>query len=192
VDRLNRVISKLLAYSKPREPRLNIRSPEEVLDHCFRVVEREAAEAGVNLVHSPLGENMPLVLMDTDQITQIFLNILINAVEATPRGGQVSVRYDVDEGRLHIIIEDTGAGIPKENLDKLFDPFFSTKKKGTGLGLAIVRSIVEGHGGEIEVESEPEVGTRFTVTFNTYQAPAENVSEQTQSEMNRSAGASQS
>jgi two-component system sensor histidine kinase HydH len=135
---------------------------------------------------------MPLVLMDTDQITQIFLNILINAVEATPRGGQVSVRYDVDEGRLHIIIEDTGAGIPKENLDKLFDPFFSTKKKGTGLGLAIVRSIVEGHGGEIEVESEPEVGTRFTVTFNTYQAPAENVSEQTQSEMNRSAGASQS
>ncbi|MDQ7783398.1 MAG: ATP-binding protein [Desulfomonilaceae bacterium] len=188
VDRLNRVISKLLAYSKPREPRLNIRSPEEVLDHCLRVVEREAAEAGVDLVHSPLGENMPLVLMDTDQITQIFLNILINAVEATPRGGQVSVKYDVDNGRLHIVIEDTGMGIPKENLDKLFDPFFSTKKKGTGLGLAIVRSIVEGHGGEIEVESEPEVGTRFTVTFTTYQAPDESGLDRTQADMNSTAG----
>ncbi len=191
VDRLNRVISKLLAYSKPREPRLNIRSPEEVLDHCLRVVEREAAEAGVDLVHTPLAEEMPLVLMDTDQITQIFLNILINAVEATPRGGQVSVRYDLDTSRLHIIIEDTGTGIPKENLDKLFDPFFSTKKKGTGLGLAIVRSIVEGHGGEIEVESEPDVGTRFTVTFNTYQAPDENGLEQTPAQMTNSAGVSQ-
>lgn len=191
VDRLNRVISKLLAYSKPREPRLNIRSPEEILDHCLRVVEREAAEAGVKLTHSSLGADMPLVLMDTDQITQVFLNILLNAVEATPRGGEVSVRYDVDEGRLHIIIGDTGSGIPKENLDKLFDPFFSTKKKGTGLGLAIVRSIIEGHGGEIEVESELEVGTRFTITFNTYQAPERNVLEQTQPEANATAGVSQ-
>ncbi|MFH1117973.1 MAG: ATP-binding protein [Pseudomonadota bacterium] len=190
VDRLNRVISKLLAYSKPREPRLSIRSPEEILDHCLRVVEREAAEAGVRLVHSPLGEDMPLVLMDTDQVTQIFLNILINAVEATRRDGQVSVRYEMGEGRLHIIIEDTGTGIPRENLDKLFDPFFSTKRKGTGLGLAIVRSIVEGHGGEIEVESEPDVGTRFTVTFNTYQAPDEDIAEQTKPEIRTPADSS--
>lgn len=188
VDRLNRVISKLLAYSKPREPRLGLRSPEEIVDHCIQVVGREAAEAGVELVHRPLGEDMPLVLMDTDQMTQVFLNILINAIEATPRGGQVSIVYDIDdEGRLHIVVEDTGGGIPRENLDKLFDPFFSTKKKGTGLGLAIVKSIIEGHGGEIEVESEPGGGTRFTITVNTYQALEDGVADEMPSESDQAA-----
>ncbi|MBI4963002.1 MAG: PAS domain-containing protein [Desulfomonile tiedjei] len=174
VDRLNRVISKLLAYSKPREPRLSIRSADEVLDHCIRVVEREAAEAGVEIIREPGGDDTPLVLMDTDQMTQVFLNILINAIEATPRNGKVVVGYHTDvQDRVMIHVADTGEGIPRENLDKLFDPFFSTKKKGTGLGLAIVKSIIEGHEGEIEVESEPGKGTRFTVTLRIYQPPGE-------------------
>lgn len=179
VDRLNRVISKLLAYSKPREPRLSIRSADEVLDHCIRVVEREAAEAGVEIVRETGGDDIPLVLMDTDQMTQVFLNILINAIEATPRGGKVNVGCETDQkGRVMIHVADTGDGIPRENLDKLFDPFFSTKKKGTGLGLAIVKSIIEGHEGEIEVESEPGKGTRFTVTLSTYQPAGEDSADQ--------------
>jgi two-component system sensor histidine kinase HydH len=180
VDRLNRVISKLLAYSKPREPRLGIRSADEIVDHCVRIVEREASEAGITIVKDTGPEDLPLVLVDTDQMTQVFLNILINAIEATPRGGSVSISARTDDkGRLQIITEDTGEGIPRENIDKLFDPFFSTKKKGTGLGLAIVKSIIEGHDGEIEVESEPGKGTRFLITINTYQAPTidENVDE---------------
>jgi two-component system sensor histidine kinase HydH len=171
VDRLNRVISKLLAYSKPREPRLSIRSAEDILDHCAQVVEREASEAGVEVVKEPAIGDPPLVLMDTDQMTQVFLNILINAIDATPAGGKVFVRYATDDaGRLRIIVEDTGEGIPREDLDKIFDPFFSTKKQGTGLGLAIVKSIIEGHGGEIEVEAEPGKGTRFIITLNGYRA----------------------
>lgn len=170
VDRLNRVISKLLAYSKPREPRLGIRSADEIVDHCIRIVEREATEAGIKLVKVNGPDDLPLVLVDTDQMTQVFLNILINAIEATPRGGSVTVSAQTnDQGRLQIITEDTGEGIPRENIDKLFDPFFSTKKKGTGLGLAIVKSIIEGHGGDIEVESEPQKGTKFIITINTYQ-----------------------
>lgn len=117
---------------------------------------------------------MPLLLMDTDQMTQVFLNILINAVEASPKGGTVTVSSQYDEqGRFHILIQDEGLGIPREDLDKVFDPFFSTKKKGTGLGLAIVKSIIEGHGGDIEVESEPGKGTRFVVTLPAYQASQE-------------------
>jgi len=186
VDRLNRVISKLLAYSKPREPRLSIRSAEDVLDHCTRLVEREAMEAGVQLVREPATGDAPLVLMDTDQMTQVFLNILLNAIEATPEGGKVLVRYLGDgQNRLQIIVEDTGEGIPRENLDKIFDPFFSTKKKGTGLGLAIVKSIIEGHGGEIEVETEPAKGTRFIVTLNGYQA--EDASDQPTIDLRRTA-----
>jgi two-component system sensor histidine kinase HydH len=174
VDRLNRVISKLLAYSKPREPRLSIRSVDEILDHCIRVVEREAAEAGVDLARKLDGDAVALVLMDADQMTQVFLNILLNAIEATPRGGKVFAGYKIDEhNRVMIQIEDSGEGIPRENLDKLFDPFFTTKKKGTGLGLAIVKSIIEGHDGEIEVESESGKGTCFTVTLKTYEASTE-------------------
>ncbi|MCL5126532.1 MAG: ATP-binding protein [Deltaproteobacteria bacterium] len=175
VDRLNRVISKLLAYSKPREPRLTIRSIEEIVDHCVRVVEREALEAGVEIVVSNVDSDLPLALVDSDQMMQVFLNILINAIEATPKGGKVSVKLLKDShDRLRVVTEDTGEGIPRENVDKLFDPFFSTKKKGTGLGLAIVKSIIEGHGGEIEVESDPTTGgARFIVVLNPYEAPQE-------------------
>jgi two-component system sensor histidine kinase HydH len=192
VDRLNRVISKLLAFSKPREPRLSIRSPYEILDHCIRVIEREAQGEGLELIRTTYADEMPLVLMDTDQITQVFLNILINAVEATPKGGKIFVKCELDEpGRLRIAVEDTGEGIPKENIDKLFDPFFSTKKKGTGLGLAIVKSIIEAHDGEIDVESEPGKGTRFIITLNTYQIPEETVVDESPEPFNQSAGLSQ-
>ncbi len=172
VDRLNRVISKLLAYSKPREPRLTIRSAEEIVDHCVRVVEREARESGVEIIVEPSDPELPLVMVDSDQMTQVFLNILINAIEATPSGGKVMIALSAtDAGRLQVVTSDKGQGIPRENIDKLFDPFFSTKKKGTGLGLAIVKSIIEGHAGEIDVESDPERGTRFIVTLNPYIEP---------------------
>ncbi|MFH0959476.1 MAG: ATP-binding protein [Pseudomonadota bacterium] len=173
VDRLNRVIAKLLAYSKPREPRLTIRSAEEIVDHCVRVVEREARESGVEIIVEPSDPELPLVMVDSDQMTQVVLNILINAIEATPSGEEVRIALVVnDKGRLQIVTSDKGPGIPRENIDKLFDPFFSTKKKGTGLGLAIVKSIIEGHGGEIDVESDAETGSRFIITLNPYVAPA--------------------
>jgi len=174
VDRLNRVISKLLAYSKPREPRLTIRSAEEIVDHCVRVVEREARESGVEIIVEPSDPELPLVMVDSDQMTQVFLNILINAIEATPSGEKVSIALvGTHNGRLQVVTSDNGKGIPRENIDKLFDPFFSTKKKGTGLGLAIVKSIIEGHGGDIDVESEPGKGTKFIVTLNPYVLPEE-------------------
>lgn len=168
VDRLNRVISKLLAYSKPRQPRLAVRGLDEILDHCVRVVEREAAERGIEVRVENSDSGSPMVLMDTDQMTQVFLNILINAVEASPSGAVINVAQETRDNLVRITITDQGPGVPRENLDKLFDPFFSTKKKGTGLGLAIVKSIIEGHGGEVEVESEVGQGTKFVVTLKPY------------------------
>jgi len=177
VDRLNRVISKLLAYSKPREPRMGIRSLDEIVDHCIRVLEREISESSIRLLRKPCGDEVPLVLMDTDQMTQVFLNILINAIEATHKGGTIKVECNSQsDRRVQVIVEDSGEGIPRENMDKLFDPFFSTKKKGTGLGLAIVKSIVEAHDGEIDVESEEGRGTRFVVSLGLYQSPQVDIS----------------
>ncbi len=189
VDRLNRVISRLLAYSKPREPRLAVRAVDEILDHCVNVVEREAAAAGVEIVRTARNDGVPLVFMDTDQMTQVFLNLLINAVEASDKGGRIEVGYDIHEsGRPVVFVQDSGPGIERENLDKIFDPFFSTKKKGTGLGLAIVKSIIEGHGGEIEVDSEPGKGTRFLITLKTYEGSEEDTIETTPSTLDRTAG----
>lgn len=177
VDRLNRVISKLLAYSKPREPRMSIRSLDEIVDHCVRVLEREISEASIQLLRKPCGDEAPLVLMDTDQMTQVFLNILINAIEATAKGGAIKVECNSQlDGRVQVVVEDSGEGIPRENMDKLFDPFFSTKKKGTGLGLAIVKSIVEAHEGEIDVESDEGRGTRFVVSLRLHQSPQVDIS----------------
>lgn len=174
VDRLNRVISKLLAYSKPREPRMSIRSLDEIIDHCLRVLEREFAGASIRLERKSCGESVPLVLMDADQMTQVFLNILLNAIEATPAGGAISVTSETTtDGKVTLAIQDSGEGIPREHLDKIFDPFFSTKKKGTGLGLAIVKSIIEAHDGEIDVESEVGKGTKFIVSLNIYQSSAD-------------------
>ncbi len=178
VDRLNRVISKLLAYSKPRLPKLGIRSVDEILNHCIGVVEREAEEKNIEIIRTPVNDFYPLVLMDTDQMTQVFLNILLNAIEATPKNGKVTVGYELQEnGQIHIAVLDTGEGIPRENLDILFDPFFTTKKKGTGLGLAIVKSIIEGHSGEIEVESEPGQGAKIIIKLNAYEAVTQNLTD---------------
>jgi signal transduction histidine kinase len=142
------------------------------VDHCVRVVEREARESGVEIIVEPSDPELPLVMVDSDQMTQVFLNILINAIEATPSGEKVSIAVvGTHNGRLQVVTSDKGKGIPRENIDKLFDPFFSTKKKGTGLGLAIVKSIIEGHGGDIDVESEPGKGTKFIVTLNPYVLP---------------------
>jgi two-component system sensor histidine kinase HydH len=188
VDRLNRVISKLLAYSKPREPRMTIRSLDEIVDHCVRVVEREVSEAAIHLLRTPCADEVPLVLMDADQMTQVFLNILINAIEVTPKGGTIKVEcYAIGDGRVHVSIEDSGEGIPRENMDKLFDPFFSTKKKGTGLGLAIVKSIVQAHDGEIDVESDAGKGTRFVVSLRLYESPQESIPAETEGAFQKSA-----
>jgi len=166
VDRLNRVISKLLAYSKPREPRLVVRPVDEILDHCIRVLEREAGEAQVEIVRNRHGDQVPLVLMDTDQMTQVMLNLLINAIEAAPKESRVIAGYESDDqGQVMIVVEDAGEGIPREHLDKLFDPFFSTKSKGTGLGLTVCRQIVDLHDGRIKIQSTEGEGTTVTVSL---------------------------
>jgi len=106
-----------------------------------------------------------MTYVDKDQIQQTFINLALNAIEATDAGGSVvlSSQFKPETGIIHIDISDTGCGISKENLDKIFDPFFTTRETGTGLGLAITHGIIEQHGGKISVESAIGKGTRFTI-----------------------------
>lgn len=114
-----------------------------------------------------LTKQLPDVLIDENQVEQILVNLLLNAIQAIEGQGTVTVRSYVTSDRKNVAIDvaDTGCGIPPENMSKIFEPFFSTKPKGTGLGLAVTYGIVQKHGGKIYALSEPNQGTRFIIEF---------------------------
>ena len=112
-----------------------------------------------------LDASLPPVPMDARLVRQAVLNVAVNAVQAMPRGGRLTVRTRCDGGAAVLEVEDTGAGIPAEVRDRIFEPFFTTKASGTGLGLAVVKRIVEGHGGAVAVASRPGAGTVFALRF---------------------------
>jgi len=163
VDRLNRVIGQLLDYSRPLDMRREPRVPENLILHALKVIEGQAREKGI-AVKTDLARPVPEVMADPDKMEQVFLNLYLNALEAMEKGGVLSVALRTHPGRrVRIEIADTGAGIRKGDLPRVFDPYFTTKPSGTGLGLAIVQKIVEAHDGEIRVESEPGKGTTVSV-----------------------------
>jgi two-component system NtrC family sensor kinase len=108
---------------------------------------------------------LPDTLLDVNQMEQVFVNLLLNAVEAIQEKGVITIKSYLDASQAYEIIDimDTGCGIPPDDLNKIFEPFFSTKPKGTGLGLAVSYGIVRNHQGEIKVSSQPGSGTRFTI-----------------------------
>ena len=115
-------------------------------------------------VRAELPPGLPAVRIDPDRLTQVLLNLFLNALAAMERGGVLSVGLALQENRtLRITVGDSGTGIRREDLGRVFDPYFTTKASGTGLGLAIVHRIVEAHDGEIRLDSEPGKGTTFTV-----------------------------
>jgi signal transduction histidine kinase len=125
-------------------------------------------------IEKKLFPSLPKTMIDPSSMEQAFLNIILNAQKAMPRGGTFTVSTAAlprrkDDGKevqeVRIIFEDTGVGIPEENLPKIFNPFFSTRSDGTGLGLSITKNIVEQHGGNIEVETQVQAGTKFIITL---------------------------
>jgi two-component system sensor histidine kinase HydH len=128
------------------------------------MIERQASAKQIQVL-SHLPPEIKQVDLDPDGINQVLLNLYLNAVEAMDPGGKLSVSLSMDEGSawIKIMVSDTGSGISKEDLEHIFDPYFTTKQTGTGLGLAIVHKIIEAHGGEVRAESEVGRGTTVTV-----------------------------
>jgi signal transduction histidine kinase len=112
-----------------------------------------------------LSPDMPEVTTDGSQLSQVFVNLILNAVDAMPGGGTLTIRSRLKDGTMTIGFEDTGIGISRENITRIFDPFFTTKEKGTGLGLAVSYSIIKKLNGSLTVESEVNRGTRFSITL---------------------------
>ncbi len=165
VDRLNRVITELLDFARPKEPHRELHGAGEILEQTLKVLESELAKKNIT-VEKNLAASLPPILVDRDQLSQALLNLLLNALESMEGAGKV--RISVESGGAEVVaisISDTGRGIPKEELERVFEPFFSTKRKGTGLGLAVVHQIIESHKGEIQVETREGEGTTFRITL---------------------------
>jgi two-component system, sporulation sensor kinase E len=135
----------------------------KLLNEVVDLAEIEAKEKNVQVTREIAG--LPETKIDPDELKKALLNIMLNGIQATPSGGTLSVCAYLDDSQRNIFIEirDSGVGISKENLSKIFQPYFSTKEKGTGLGLSIAYRIISDHKGKIEVESELGKGTVFIV-----------------------------
>ena len=163
VGRINRQISDFLSYSRPTNPNLQPLDVRKVVEDSLRIVEAQAEEQHIkiSLVER---ENVPQILGDAEFLRSVFNNLFINAVQSMETtGGQLNVAISSLAKDVKIEIKDTGSGIDEEHLEKIFEPYFSTKETGTGLGLAIVKKVVEVHNGTIDIESNSNDGTKFTI-----------------------------
>ncbi len=156
-----KIVGDLLDFARLRQPQ---REPASVAQVAHAQVARLGVTTGVRLdVHIP--SDLPAVLVDQVQLGQIILNLLTNAVQAIDGAGNVTVRAEVAGDRVHLDVTDTGPGVPPENLEKIFEPLFTTKARGIGLGLAVSRSLARANGGEITLSSPPGKGATFRLTL---------------------------
>jgi signal transduction histidine kinase len=163
VARINQQISDFLNYSRPANVSLRPTDARQVIEDSLRIVEGQAAENNIKIAVVE-HEDVPQIKGDPEFLRSVFNNLFINAVQSMGGdGGNLNVKISPENGFVCFEISDTGGGIPEENLEKIFEPYFSTKETGTGLGLAIVQKIVDVHFGTIEVESAEGEGTKFTV-----------------------------
>jgi two-component system, NtrC family, sensor histidine kinase HydH len=167
VERLNRVIGQLLEFARPVNIQKRPISLLTLIDHSVKIIERDAEKKNIRIDVSGVPDNIGPVSVDSDRMSQVFLNLYLNAIEAMPDGGTLTTEAEIDKDSdtLRIIITDTGRGIKKKDLAYVFDPYFTSKQSGTGLGLSIVHRIIESHNGLVTVESEPGRGTRVTVSL---------------------------
>jgi signal transduction histidine kinase len=162
-----------LSFARPSRPNVAHENINEVVDSIARILETEAKDKGVEITRD-FGENLPAVAIDREQMKQVFMNLILNGIQAMRDGGSIVVstrRYSKDstepEDFVQVEIRDTGAGIPEEHLEHIFDPFFTSKDEGSGLGLSISHQIVQEHAGHLEVQSKLGVGTSFFVNLPT-------------------------
>jgi signal transduction histidine kinase len=166
IKRIEHTVLNLLDFSRPSEIRPQPTSLNHNLHHVAELVEYQLRKNRVEVAFD-LALVEPVVFADHFQMEQLFLNLVLNAVQAMPNGGKLTLRTRIRGGNAVVEVIDTGTGIPEEIRERIFDPFFSTREvgKGTGLGLAVSYNIVAAHGGDIEVESQEGEGASFRVTL---------------------------
>ena len=163
IHRINEIVDQFLRFAKPAPPLLIKAEVVSIVEETLQLLRPQIEKQGI-IVQKEF-QALPPILMDREQMKQVILNLLLNATQAMPKGGHLVLKGHIPEGDrwINLSIQDSGVGIPNEDIRQLFDPFFSTKEGGVGLGLSIAHRIIDQHRGKIEVESEPGKGTLFTV-----------------------------
>lgn len=182
VERLDTIIRQFLRALRPTQPVLRPEQPTDVLQETLALLKNEFENRRIT-VSVDITEAIPAVQLDRSQIKQVFFNLIKNALEAMPDGGALRIEMGAGDVYVDIAFIDTGKGIAPEELQRVFEPYHTTKQTGSGLGLMIVQRIIDEHGGEIELSSKPGAGTCFKVRLPrserrvrllTTPAPAEN------------------
>jgi len=163
VERLGGIVTRTLDFARRPPQEMKPADLNEIIAKVLTLANKYFQHCHIKL-EQELSLHLPPILATADELSQVLLNLILNAVDAMPEGGTLRVTsWPAEDRRVAVALSDTGRGIPPEHLQRIFEPFFSTKNNGTGLGLAISYSIVQRHGGEIKVESQVKEGTTFTV-----------------------------
>lgn len=171
VARLDKIINDFLRAARPAPPRMALESLNAVVEETLQFMSGEIQSAGVT-AEASLSRGLPRVWLDHDQMKQVFINLIKNALQAMEPGGRLAVTTERTEDFVTVSVSDTGAGIPPDLIGRIFEPYESTKKGGSGLGLMIVRRIVQQHGGAIDVDSAVGKGTVFRLRLPTQEKRA--------------------
>jgi two-component system, sporulation sensor kinase E len=170
INRLDYIITQFLQAIRPATPQLKPASLNDIVGKTLALLQPELDNRGLT-VKQKLVSHLPLAPVDAAQMQQVLVNLVKNAMQAMTKGGVLTLRTGEGADGVWISVADTGGGIPQEQINRIFDPFYTTKKKGTGLGLMIVQRIVRAHGGRIELESHVGRGTTFRVWLPLDQRP---------------------
>ena len=170
ISRLDYIVTQFLQAIRPTPPQIRSGSINDVVRETLDLLRPELENRNQRIVER-LGRQIPPVPLDAAQMKQVLVNVIKNAMQSMTRGGELTVQTGAASEAVWVSVSDTGTGIPKEQLTRIFDPFFSTKKKGSGLGLMIVQRIVREHGGRIDLESTAGKGTTFRIWLPLHERP---------------------
>ncbi len=165
-QRLNRLLTDFLDFARPRTPECQPIDVNALLDSVLKLAAHGIDMEGIHL-RRDAGVPVPQIEGDPEMLEQMLLNLVMNAIQAMPGGGEIVVSAALHQGKLLIRVRDQGCGIDAALRDKIFDPFFTTKESGTGLGLPVAHQIVEQHGGILTAEPNPDAGMTFSVALPT-------------------------
>ncbi len=161
IERINNIVEKLLKFGRPQHLEIGDIDLNQLIDDVLALFEAQCQKNNIKISRPKIG--LPKIVGDAEQMTQVLTNLVLNAIEAMPDGGQLMIEAKAKGSGIEIKVEDTGVGIGADKIDSIFDPFYSNKEQGTGMGLAVAYRSIKGHNGDIQVESQLGKGTKFTL-----------------------------
>jgi len=170
IEKINNTVQDLLSYARPKEMSVSLINPNECIQNAIKLATPQMNNKEIHFHFKGL-ENDDRAQVDADKIQEVMLNLMLNSISSIEKKGNISIELSKrNKQELEINVSDDGAGIKKEHLLQIFNPFFTTKSRGTGLGLSICKKIVDAHSGSIDVKSEERKGTHFTIRLPVLQS----------------------